>query len=152
MATKPDIAFGIKYFLFIAIVIILPLVLYIRDCSKPDPYKNSDWKAYRDSVDRVEREQQERWLKEREEHLAQFFTAYDKYYDTFESVEELDEWLLRANTAAFELLHRLYGSKYDDYNGPEGIDKMAQYLFWGPPEYETTCERCGETVYFSEDE
>ena len=110
------------------------------------------YKAKQDSIKRIESIQQELWLKECDEHRKHFYTALDKYYHTFESEEEFDDWLCRANYAAFELLHELYSMKYDDYDGPDGIDRMAEYLFWGPPEYDLTCDNCGESMSFSEDE
>ena len=130
--------------------------LLIKKCDNRRNSKDKEayefYKAKQDSIKRAESKQQELLLKECDEHRKHFFTAFDKYYHTFTSEEDFDDWLYRANYAAFELLYELYSEKYDDYDGPDGINQMAEYLFWGPPEYDLTCDNCGEPMSFSEDE
>lgn len=102
--------------------------------------------AFLDSLKQVGIEQ-ERIYKE---HLSQFYDAFNKYYPVFSSPEELSEWLDFANYSAFDLLHKLYSAKYDGYDGLDGFNRLSEYLFWGPPQYEVECETCGNTISFSE--
>ena len=102
--------------------------------------------AYLDSLKQVSIEQE----REYKEHLLQFYDAFNKYYHFFSNPDELDEWLSEANFAAFDLLVKLFSDKYDGYDGINGFNRLSEYLFWGPPQYEVECETCGNTISFSE--
>ena len=144
---------GPVLFLFF-IAIILPGFLFIRDCSKREERElnRQITEARWDSLQQAKRIEQELLLKERDEHINQFYNEFKKYYPVFSSPEELDEWLFHANYSAFELLHKLYSEKYDGFDGIDGFDKLQEFLFWGPPEYDIECETCGNTMTFSEDD
>lgn len=145
---------GCLFHALVAMLILFGLIFIISKCQ--DHHADNGNRAmsshtlYKDSIDRAKQEQQEALAKDANVHIEHFYISFNKYYPFFSSCDEFEEWLYRANSAAFELLHSLYSSKYHEFNGPDGVDKMAEYLFWGPPEYETTCEKCGEMVRFSE--
>ena len=108
--------------------------------------------AYRDSIERVENARQELLRKEYMEHTDNFYDAFNKYYSVFSNPDELREWLINANYFALELIYRLYSRHYDDFSDEAGLDSLADYLFWGPPEYHSYCDQCGSEVYFTDDE
>ena len=106
----------------------------------------ASYRAYRDSVERVEREQQEFLIKEAKEHRTLYYKSYNQRYQNFPTFGDFDAWMDRANYAAVELLYVLYHPK--EFDGLDGVEKMADYLYYAPHEYEIECERCGETMLF----
>ena len=81
-------------------------------------------------------DERERIAKESHEHRLAFFNSLSNEHPYFDEYEEFDDWLSRANYAAIELLHGVYSENHDDFNGPDGIRRMADYLFWTAPEYD----------------
>ena len=140
------------YYIFLVLVVIGVMYSVRLYSQKMDRKKMERKKKETVLVDSLRQIEQERSEKEYNEHLLQFYDAFNKYYPVFSSPDELDKWLSQANSAAFGLLYDLFCVKYDEFDGPDGFDQLSNYLFWGPREYAVECEVCGNTTTFSSDE
>jgi len=135
---------------FAVVALIANLLISRCDNRHVDPDLKAELQAYRDSISRLEQERQEIMEAVYQENLNQFYEDFNKYYPVFSSAEELEEWLTEANYSAFDLMFELYRQKYPQLDNAKDIDSLANYLFWAPPEYTTTCDTCGNEVTFSE--
>ena len=133
----------------VPICIIVFFVFSVRDCVRKEKITNSKYEAYRDSVERILRIQQEQLKAECEANREQFFNDFKKYYDFFASKEELDEWLdLYANPGSMEMLHYMYSSKTGNFSGEGGVEAMSNYLFVDEPVFWVECDECGNEIEF----
>ena len=141
--------------IIVPVCIFVFFVFAVKDCLKDERKKASDYREYRahkDSVERVERAKQERLLKECNTNREIFFNEFSRYYDIFKSRQELDMWIeLYANKGSMELLHYLYSQKYNRFSSDDGAKKMTNYLFAGGPVYYVTCDVCGNEIEYEPD-
>ena len=131
--------------MIIPVCILLGVAVSIADCSKRDERKLERERIERlaDSLRREEIEANARILREATEHRLTFYNKISSISSSFKTYESFNEWLSRANNAAFELLYAVYSERYHDFHGE---DDLANYLYWGPPEYETYCDVCGNEI------